>query len=78
MTHTKTIELADPTGLMLAEIANKKCTRDTVARTYCLAMRGSVDVDWKSVNLAIVDRWSFYALEYIKKLAWSGKCFEWN
>ena len=71
-----TIELSDPTGTLLQEIAAKRYTRNTVAKTYALAIRGEVPVDWRRVNVAIIARWSPYALEWIKSRAWSGKCFE--
>jgi len=70
------IELADPTGTLLREIENKKCTRNVVAKTYALALRSSVETDWGRVNRAIIARWSVSALKWIKNRAWSGKCFE--
>ena len=69
------IELSDPTGTMLQEIADTRCKRKTVAKTYALALRGSVEPDWGAVNRAIIERWSVSALEWIKTQAWSGKCF---
>ena len=70
------IELSDPTGTLLQEIENRKCTRNVVAKTYALALRSGAETDWGRVNRAIVARWSFSALEWIKSRAWSGKCFE--
>jgi hypothetical protein len=70
------IELADPTGTLLAEIANPQCTRKIVAKTYALAIVSSVSTEWGVVNRAIVNRWSPSALEWIKDRAWSGKCFK--
>lgn len=67
------IELADPEGQLLEEIADPAMTRRDVALTYGLALRGSQDrVDWPKVNRAIVDRWSLSALEWIKAFAWKG------
>lgn len=76
MTTDMTIELSDPTGTLLREIATKGCTRNTVAKTVRLAALGSVDVDWPAVSAAIINRWSPYAREWIFKRAWSGKCWD--
>jgi hypothetical protein len=72
------IELADCQNTLLAEIANPVFRRKDVAQTYSLAMRSSECslIDWKVVNAAIISRWSRSALEWIKKQAHSGKCFE--
>lgn len=64
------IELADPQGQLLEEIADPKMTRRQVALTYGLAMRSQDRVDWGTVNRAIVDRWSLSALDWIKQFAW--------
>ena len=68
-----TIELADCTNTLLREIQDKKSTRKDVARTYRLAILSSEDKDWLKINNAIVLKWSFSALTYIKNLAWSNK-----
>lgn len=47
-----------------------------VAKSYALALRSSWPTDWKKVNEAIMARWSFAGLNRIKKMAWSGKCFD--
>lgn len=71
------VELADCELMLLQEIAESKCKRRDVARTYALALQSSERerIDWKKVNAAIVDRWSVAALKFIKEQAWSGKCF---
>lgn len=71
------IELAQCEQTMLGEIADPRMKRRDVAKTYALAMKSSEcdTIDWSLVNRAIVDRWSPYALEFIKGLAWSGKAF---
>lgn len=70
-------EMADCEKTLLAEIAGQSTRRD-IAQTYALALRSSErdTIDWKKVNRAIIDKWCINALEYIKKLAHSGKCFE--
>jgi len=60
------IELAACTQTLLQEIESREFTRDSVAKTYRLAMASSEAVDWARVNRAIVARWSLSALEYIK------------
>lgn len=65
-----TIEMVDPTGTIMREIADKRLTRDDVALTYAWLIRQPDDADFPTVNQAIVDRWSASALEYIKGKAW--------
>jgi hypothetical protein len=78
MSETMQIELADCENQLLREIVDHRLTRRDVAKTYALTLKSSEarKVNWAKVNLAIVERWSPYALEWIKKQAWSGKCFE--
>jgi hypothetical protein len=70
------VELVDPQGTLLRDIADKRMRRDDVARTYAYALRQSFDprckdvVDFATVNKAISDRWSMSALKYIKTKAW--------
>jgi hypothetical protein len=64
------IDLVDPQGTLLAEIADKRMTRDDVAMTYAFAIRQHAEVDWPTVNQAIMNRWSQSALIYIKTKAW--------
>ena len=68
------IELACCTETLLNEIA-QGATRNAVAQTYRLAMQSSTPTDWPRVNRAILSRWSVSGLNWIKKRAWSGKCF---
>jgi hypothetical protein len=70
------IELACCTSVLLNEIADPKAKQVDVSQTYCLALMSSEKTDWGQVNRAILDRWSMSGLERIKKMAWSGKCFE--
>ena len=70
------IEMGDCTNTLLREIAEPECKRRDVAQTYALAIRSSEPTDWKAVNAAIIKRWSLSALEWIKKQAHSGKCFD--
>jgi hypothetical protein len=66
------IELADPQGQLLEEVADPAMTRRQVALTYRLALRSEDRVDWPKVNQAIISRWSVSALLYIKRIAWGG------
>ncbi len=63
-------ELECTTRTLLAEIGNPHLKRRHVAATYALALHASEETDWKQVNEAIIKRWSFSALEWIKKEAW--------
>lgn len=68
------IELADVESVIENEIA-RGCTQRQIAQTYALGIRSSWPTDWQRVNAAIVAKWP-KGLERIKKMAWSGKCFE--
>jgi hypothetical protein len=65
------IELEDCTRVLLTEIACKEAKRNDIAKTYRMALASSWPTDWKTVNQAIMDRWSFSGLEYIKNRAWN-------
>ncbi len=52
------------------------CTQKQIAMTYALAIKSSYATDWTRVNNAIIGKWSRKGLERIKKMAWSGKCFD--
>lgn len=62
--------------LMLQEIADKKCKRKDIARTYALALRSDHPCNFAKVNKAIIERWSVSGLNWIKTAAWSGSCFK--
>ena len=66
-----TIELANCENVLLDEIAMPEAKRKDIALTYRLAMLSSenVDVDWAKVNKAIIKRWSFSGLKWIKDRA---------
>ena len=64
------LELTTPTNTLLMEISLPEMKRTDISKTYALALRTSVKTDWSKVNHAIIERWSFSGLEYIKKIAW--------
>jgi hypothetical protein len=64
------VEMLDPQGWALAEIADRKMTRDDVAITYAFCIRQQQTDRIAEINRAIVDRWSISALGYIKRKAW--------
>lgn len=67
------VDLVDPKGTLLREIADKRMKRDDVALSYAFALRQPQDMtqeDFAEVNHAIMDRWSIAALRYIKDKAW--------
>ncbi len=66
------IEFADPQGQLLEEIANRAMRRIDVAKTYRLVLHSTSRerVNWRTVNTAIIDRWSVSSLEWIKRFAW--------
>lgn len=70
-----TIELQDVETVIQTEI-EAGMTQKSIAKTYALGLRSSWPTDWPEVNKMIIKRWSVSGLERIKKMAWSGKCFE--
>lgn len=62
-------ELSNTTNVLLNEIEMPETTRNTLAKTYALALRSNDTTDWAAVNRAIIKRWSLSALEYIKERA---------
>jgi hypothetical protein len=66
------IVLADPEGYLLEEIANPAMKRIDIAKTYrlILASGDQERVNWRTVNTAVIERWSESALEWIKREAW--------
>ena len=70
------MELCCCTSTLLSEIEDKAVTKKHLAMTYALALRSSEETDWPKVNRAILNRWSMSGLHDIKRMAWSGKCFD--
>jgi spermidine/putrescine-binding protein len=67
-----TIEMHDPEGTILREIADRAITRSSVAITYAflIAQQGG-NADWARINQAIMARWKGKGvLMKIKKAAW--------
>jgi len=71
-----TLELANCEQILLDEIADKAMRQKDVAQSYALAILSSEKPDWIVVNRAIIGRWSHSGLQRIKRMAWSGKCFD--
>ena len=69
------IEMMCCTETLLQDIRCKEAKRKDVTQTYALALGSSDPTDWARVNKAIMARWSYVGLKYIKELAWSGKAF---
>lgn len=63
---------------LMDEIADVKMTRRDVAKTYALTIKSPEfgDINFDRVNQAIIARWSRSGLEWIKKQAWTGDCFD--
>ena len=64
------VELMFCEEIILQEIGNKESTRDNVAVTYAFCRTSREKVDFSKINIAIINRWSFSALKYIKSKAW--------
>ena len=63
-------ELCNCTNVLLNEISHKELKQKDIALTYMLAIRSSDKTDWKSVNEAIIKRWSLSGLKRVKDMAW--------
>ena len=65
------IELMFCEEMILEEISNKETTRDSVALTYafCRDAKKTQNVNFRTINEAIMKRWTLSALEYIKNEA---------
>lgn len=65
------MHLADPTGQIEQECAQKEMTQKSVALTYALAIRDQhiVPVNWARANAAIMKRWP-KGLPRVKEAAW--------
>ena len=68
-----TIEMHDPEGVILREIADPRMTQDDIALTYAFVMRQRGDAaDYAKINAAIMCRWKGKsALTRIKERAWA-------
>lgn len=69
---TISVSMVDPQDVILREIADRSLTRDDVALTYafCIRQSGEDEIDFPTINAAILERWSMAALRYIKREAW--------
>ena len=56
--------------VILQEIAVKESTRDNIALTYAFCIISSEEIDFRKINIAIAERWSRSAVNYIKHKAW--------
>lgn len=63
------VELLGEEENILHEIADKNSTRDTIALAYAFCISSGDKIDFEKINIAIEARWSFSALDYIKKKA---------
>jgi len=68
-TEDFTVEMLCCEATILNEIQHKECKRKDIALTYYFCMVSKENIDYKKVNKAIIERWSFSGLEYIKKEA---------
>lgn len=55
----------------VTQLLRESPTRDDAAQLYaaCLSNYGP-DADWRSINEAVIDRWSLSGLRYVKDRAW--------
>ena len=64
------VELWNLERVILEEIENPKINRNSVALTYAFCLRENDQINYRRINRAILDRWTFSSLEYIKARAW--------
>ena len=55
---------------ILNKIKHKECKRKDIALTYYFCMISKEDIDYQKINQAIIERWSFGGLKYIKNEAY--------
>ena len=66
-----TIEMHNPVGQIMDELAMKEITQASVAITYAFVMAQEPDADFAAINAAIRARWKGKtALTSIKEAAW--------
>lgn len=58
--------------LLRFEIGFETATRASVAIAYAACLSDE-QADWRSINQAIIDRWSPSGLDYIKRQAWKRR-----
>lgn len=62
------------TRAFLAKVDDHARKQRSIAQQYCMHLNCNPQfVDWKAVNLAIIERWSRSGLERIKRAGWSGR-----
>lgn len=68
------INLVCCTQVLLQNLGAKECRQKDIALVYAMAIKSEhqkADVpDWKTINEAILKRWSMSGLDRIKKRAW--------
>ena len=71
------MEMNKPTEFIIDLTKDKKLFRKDIAFWYGMALRQNYNPkskspkpDWELINEAILGRWSFYGLNWIKELAW--------
>ena len=72
---TMNFEIACVEDVIENEIA-QGLSQKQIAQTYALGLRSAWPTDWRRVNEAILKQWKAAGLARIKRLAWSGKCFD--
>jgi len=70
-----TMHLMDAHKLIIQE-CESGATQKIVAMTYALGLRSQEGFDYRAANETILKRWKPSGLERIKKMAWSGECFD--
>jgi len=67
------LEMITPEEYIIRECADKNLKQADIARTYAVLIKlpDCKELDWKSVNKAIVARWSTSGLISVKKRAWT-------
>ncbi len=63
-------ELMDCENVLIKIIQDKKSKRNDVVIPYAMSIVSSESVNFANINKAILEKWSFNALDYIKTKAW--------
>jgi hypothetical protein len=59
-----------PAEQILSALAAPKCVQASIANLYAEAILSAEVPDWRTINQAIVDRWSWTGLKRVKERAW--------
>ena len=67
--RSRQIETSHCEGLLMRAITNSHFKRRDVVWAYRIAVNSDQTIDWEKIHNAIVERWSHFAVEWIRRQA---------